>query len=93
MPKYKVIAHRRVYKFLNSLTEQALKNNFKQHIAKLEDYPLSLREMDTEKIRGVKDTFRLRIDKYRVIFFVDNSERTVYVTHIEFRKKAYTKIK
>ena len=54
MPKYKVIAHRRVYKFLKELTDQALKNTFKDHIIKLEDYPLSLREMDTEKIKAPK---------------------------------------
>jgi mRNA-degrading endonuclease RelE of RelBE toxin-antitoxin system len=47
--------------------------------------------MDTEKIKGAKNTFRLRIGKYRFIFFVDNAEETVYVTHIETRKKVYTK--
>jgi mRNA-degrading endonuclease RelE of RelBE toxin-antitoxin system len=76
---------------LNELTDQVLKNTFKGHITKLEDYPLSLREMDAEKIRGAKNTFRLRIGGYRVIFFVDNAEGTVYVTHIEARKRAYTK--
>jgi mRNA-degrading endonuclease RelE of RelBE toxin-antitoxin system len=91
LPKYKVIAHRRIYKFLNELTDQVLKNTFKEHITKLEDYPLSLREMDTEKIRGAKNTFSLRIGGYRVIFFVDNTEGTVYVTLTEARKKAYAK--
>ena len=47
--------------------------------------------MDTEKIRGAKNSFRLRIGGYSVIFFVDNNEGTIYVTHIEARKKAYTK--
>ena len=91
MPKYKIVAHRRVYKFLNELTDQALKNTFKDYISKLEDYSLSLREMDTEKIKGAKNTFRLRNGKHRIIFFVENAEGTIYVTHIEARKKAYTK--
>lgn len=91
MPKYKVVAHRKVYKFLSDLTDQALKKTFKDHIAKLEDYPLSLREMDTEKIKGVKNTFRLRIGKYRIIFFVDNADGAIYVTNIKARKQAYTK--
>ena len=87
----KVIANRRVLKFLSELTDQALKNTFKEHIVKLEDYPLSLREMDTEKIKGTKNTFRLRISGNRIIFFADNAEGVVYVTHIEARKRAYNK--
>ncbi|MGD0994735.1 MAG: type II toxin-antitoxin system RelE/ParE family toxin [Candidatus Bathyarchaeia archaeon] len=91
MPKYKIVAHRKVHKFLNDLTDQALKKTVKDHIAKLQDYPLSLREMDTEKIHGVEKTFRLRIGKYRIIFFVNKSDNTIYVTDIKARKKAYTK--
>jgi mRNA-degrading endonuclease RelE of RelBE toxin-antitoxin system len=40
-----------------------------------------LREIDAEKIKGLEKTFRIRIGKYRVIFFVDKTERTIYVTH------------
>ncbi len=47
--------------------------------------------MDTEKIKGTKNTFRLRISGNRVIFFVDNAEGVVYVTHIDARKRAYNK--
>jgi len=89
VPKYKVIGHRRVYKFLNDFADQALKKTFIDHIAKLEDYPLSLREMDTEKIQGFKDTFRLRVGKHRIIFFVDKADGTIYVTDIIARKKGY----
>ena len=89
MLKYKVVVHRSVYKFLNGLTEKAIKETIKDHIAKLEDYPLSLREMNTEKIHGVEKTFRLRVGGYRVKFFVDKSERIIYVTDVKARKKAY----
>ena len=61
-------------------------------ISKLEDYPLSLREMDVEKIRGLERTFRVRTGKYRIIFYAENTEKTIYITHIEARKKAYEKI-
>ena len=85
MPKYKVAIHREISKFVNDLKDQAIKEAIKDHIAKLEDYPLSLREMDTEKIQGAEKRFRLRIGKYRIKFYVDKSNRTIYV------KKAYTK--
>ncbi len=61
-------------------------------MTKLEDYPLSLREMDTEKIRGLERTFRVRAGKYRIVFYVDNTEKAIYVTHAEARKKAYEKL-
>jgi len=91
VPKYKIIAHRKVYKLLNELSDQAVKKSFKEHISKLEDYPLSLREMDAEIIRVFKNTFRLRVGSYRIIFFVDKADATIYVTDIKARKKAYNK--
>ena len=50
MPKYKIITHRRVHKFLSSLKDKNLKQTITNHITKLQDYPLSLREMDVEEL-------------------------------------------
>jgi mRNA-degrading endonuclease RelE of RelBE toxin-antitoxin system len=91
VPKFSIIAHHRVQKFLSSIKDENLKLAIIQNIIKLEDYPLSLRDMDIEKIRGIEKTFRIRTGKYRIIFHVDNSENKIYVTHVEPRKKAYTK--
>lgn len=90
--KYRIVMHRRVQKSLNSLKDKKLKLTIIDMITKLENYPLSLREMDTEKVRGLERTFRVRTGRYRLIFFVDNTERLVYVTHLEARKKAYEKL-
>lgn len=51
MPKFKVIAHRRVHKFICKLKDDRLQNTIKDAIAKLEDYPLVLREIDAKKIK------------------------------------------
>lgn len=91
MPKYKVVAHRRVHKFLSNLSDENFKFAVTCGIAKLDGYPLVLREMDVEKIRGMDKTFRIRFGTCRIIFFVDDAERTIFVTHAEARKKAYTK--
>lgn len=91
MPKFKVIAHRKVHKFIQELKDKKLKNTIKDAIVKLEDYPLALREMDVEKVKGLEKTFRIRIGKYRVIFSVDKTERTIYVTHAKARKRVYEK--
>ena len=92
MPKYKVIAHRRVHKFINTLKDDNLKGTITKHLAKLENYPITPREMDIKKIKGLEKTFRIRIGKYRIIFKVDKTEKTIYITHAEARKKAYTKL-
>ena len=48
--------------------------------------------MDIKKIKGLEKTFRIRIGKYRIIFQVDKIEKTIYITHAEARKKAYTQL-
>lgn len=92
MPRYKVIAHRRVHRFISDLKDGNLKSMVKDALAKLENYPITLREMDVEKIKGLDKTFRIRIGRYRIIFHVDKRERTIYVTHAETRKKVYAKL-
>lgn len=92
MPKYKVIAHRRVHRFISDLKDEKLKNTIKDAITNLENYPLSLREMDVQKIKGLEKTFRIRIRGCRIIFYVDKTEKTIYVTHTETRKKVYKKL-
>jgi len=58
VPKYKVIAHRRVHKFISNIKDETLRNKIIDHMAKLEDYPITLREMDTEKIvKNVMESF------------------------------------
>lgn len=90
MPNYKVLAHRRVQKFLAALKDENLKHSVKEQLKKLQDYPLTLNEMDTKKIKGLDKTFRIRIGKYRIIFHVDKDKKTIYVTHAETRKKVYS---
>ena len=91
MPKYKVIAHRRVHNFLRTLRNERLKHSIIEAMEKLEDYPISLREMDVEKIKSLRKTFRIRVGKHRIIFYVDKSEKIIYITHLDTRKKVYRK--
>jgi mRNA-degrading endonuclease RelE of RelBE toxin-antitoxin system len=64
-PKYKVIAHRRVQKFISNLKDENFKDRIKDYMAKL-NYPITLREMDFEKVKGLDKTFRIRIGEYRI---------------------------
>ena len=57
----------------------------------LENYPMSLRDMDVATIRGMNKTFRIRVGRYRIIFTVEKVENTIYVTHLDTRKRIYRK--
>ncbi|MCS7114979.1 MAG: type II toxin-antitoxin system RelE/ParE family toxin [Candidatus Bathyarchaeota archaeon] len=89
MPKFRVIAHRRVHKFLTELENEKIKSRIKHIINSLGDYPLALKEMDVEKVKGLTGAFRIRVGTYRIIFVADKDEKTIYVTHVESRKRAY----
>ena len=91
MPRYRVLAHRRVLRFLNALDEERRKRAILETIENLERYPMSLREMDVASIRDVDRTFRIREGRYRIIFAVDKEENTIYVTHLDTRKRVYKK--
>ena len=89
MPKYRVVAHRRVLRFLNGLDDEEQKQVLVEAMESLERYPVSLREMNVAAIRGADKTFRVRVGRYRIIFAVDKEESTIYVTHLDSRKKVY----
>ena len=91
MQSYRVIAHRRVLRFLNRLRDERQKHAIIETIEKLENYPLSLREMDVGRIRGLEKTFRIRVGRHRIIFSVDKKEKIIYVTHLDTRKRIYKK--
>ena len=62
VPKYNVIAHRRAHKFMSELKNENLKNIMKNTLTKLENYPITLRELHIEKIKSLDRTFRIRGD-------------------------------
>ncbi|MBN2334713.1 type II toxin-antitoxin system RelE/ParE family toxin [Candidatus Bathyarchaeota archaeon] len=91
MPSYKVLAHRRVHKYLKDISDEKQKKTIYEAIERLEEYPFSLAEMDIATIRGAEQTFRIRVGRYRIIFGVDKKDKTIYVTHVNTRKRVYKK--
>ena len=89
MPEYKVLAHRRVIKFLKSLQDERLKARLKEALAELQNYPIALRRLDVEKLEGLKRAYRARIGEYKIIFLVDKEDKTIYITHIGRRESIY----
>ena len=91
MTRYRVIVHRRVHRVLNGIRSKTRRLTILEAIGSLENYPMSLREMDVAAIRGMKKTFRIRVGTYRIIFRVEKAENTIYVTHLDARKRVYRK--
>mgnify|MGYP000081037188 CR=1 FL=1 len=91
MPEYRILAHKRVFKFLQDLKDENLKTKFKEVILELENYPITLRRFDVEKLEGLERSYRLRIGEYRIIFTVNKKERTIFITHIGKRESIYEK--
>jgi len=91
MPEYRIIAHKRVFKFLQDLKDENLKNKFKETILELKNYPIALRRFDVEKLEGLEGSYRLRIGEYRIIFTVNKREKTIFITHIGKRESIYEK--
>ena len=52
---------------------------------------MSLRDMEVATIRDMNKTFRIRVVRYRIIFTVEKVENTIYVTHLDARKRVYGK--
>jgi len=92
MPEYKVLAHRRVIKFLKSLQDERLKARLKEALAELQNYPIALRRLDVEKLEGLKRAYRVRVGEYRIIFLVDKEDKTIYITHIGRRESIYANL-
>lgn len=89
MSRYKILVHRRVVKFLKNSMDKKLKNRMKESIERLVDYPLILREFHVEKLEGIERAYRIRLGEYRVIFYVDKRQKTIYVTHAGRRESIY----
>jgi len=79
---YVVRIHRRVGKFIKKLADEKVRARLLDVIESLEHYPAVLRRLDVEKIRGMERTFRIRVGRYRIVFYVDKKEKVIYVTNI-----------
>ena len=55
-------------------------------IKKLEEVPLP---SGVAKLKGLRDAYRIRVGKYRVLYRIQWKERMIVVFRIALRKKAY----
>jgi mRNA interferase RelE/StbE len=76
-------------KYLDTLDEKRVRN-IKKHLKELQDdlyKPRSGCDIDIIEASGYPPMRRQRIGKYRAEYFVDEEERTVYVTDIYLKRR------
>jgi len=57
----------------------------------LQENPIPVETFDIKKLKGLKDTYRVRIGRYRVIYTIFWDEKGIAVSKIEPRKSAYNR--
>ena len=58
-------------------------------ITKVENLSDDPRPSGCKKLRGHKDTWRVRVGDYRIVYIIDDLEKTVSITRIAHRKAVY----
>ncbi len=82
----RVVLTSRAHNQLRKLKPETIEK-LKQRISNLRYFPF-LRE-DIKKIKGIENTYRMRVGKYRILFEVDYANDTIMVFNISYRDKAY----
>ena len=83
---FKILFSKQVKKFIEK-QDRKTKQRFKEIFEKLAKNPYG-EDIDTKKIKGSK-FFRLRIGKYRFLYFVDNDEVLIVVEKGDSRGDVY----
>ncbi|MGA2462715.1 MAG: hypothetical protein ABSF82_14960 [Candidatus Bathyarchaeia archaeon] len=78
-PKYAVTVHPKVDEFITNIPESHRRDDARQFINDLPDYPSVLSRWDIEKVKGRESTYRLRLGRYRIAFVIDKARRTINV--------------
>ncbi len=84
---YRVLLYRDAAKFLSSLAstqQERIRNKLKD----LSAWPVG--HLDIKPMAGdMKGYYRLRIGDFRVLLVVDETQQTIYVDHIGYRRDVY----
>ena len=84
---FKIVVHKRAVKYLNKLPSHR-KNKIKELLNELCNNPIQY-EAVKPMLGEWKGYYRLKIGNIRVIFWIDQAEKIVYVDHIGSRGDVY----
>ncbi len=88
MPKYRLLFHRKAEKALANIDEKT-KQHLLEEIGCLTEFTGLKTHLDIVKMQGQEHFYRLRTQKLRTVFFVDQKTKTIIVLKIEKRENVY----
>ena len=88
MASYSLVVKPSVWKDLRRLPKPIVARVLSR-FEELRDEPWPLQSL---KLEGVEDLFRLRVGSYRIIYSVDAGARELIVHHVRHRREAYRKL-
>lgn len=84
---YKIVIHKRAASYLRRLSA-ANKERVKNALKTISDNPEGHHQV-RQMLGEWKGYYRLRVGNYRVVFWIDNEAKTLYVDHIGPRGDVY----
>ena len=84
---YKIVIHKRAASYLRRLPAPD-KDRVKNALKAISDNPEGHHQV-RQMLGEWKGYYRLRVGNYRVVFWIDNEAKTLYVDHIGPRGDAY----
>lgn len=84
---FELRANRKVAKALKSL-DTKLKEKIKQLFLILKANPTPVKRYDVVKIRGLENTYRIRVQKIRIIYSVEWEKHVVEILKVTKRKES-----
>ena len=85
---FEVFLTSRAEKVIKSLDDIKLRGRIKEVIDTL-SHTYFPERYDIKKLKGVKNTYRLRIGDYRIIYTVNFTNSQIFVSSITSREKTY----
>jgi mRNA interferase RelE/StbE len=85
---YRVVLHRNVLKSLKHAPDN-IKVKFYDLVEELKFNPVPLERFDIKKLKGRRNTFRVRLGKYRVTYELEKDELLILVIKFGKRENVY----
>ena len=82
---YEILIERAAERDLRKLSPDELR----RAVAALRKLAKTSRPRGCKKLVGARETWRMRIGNYRVLYLIDDSERAVLVLRVRHRREAY----
>jgi mRNA interferase RelE/StbE len=86
---YKISIEKKSQKFLDNL-DVIERTILVEKIKKL-NAPIAL--LDIKKLKGYQDLYRLSVNDFRVVFYVDKKQKRLMIILIGYRKDIYERLK